>query len=216
MYGKHFESMYEGSMYGAGVAVFAVWGYVISHARGGVVELNPKKLADTLGGEVGEIVAAIKKLESPDPGSRHKDEDGKRLIKEGEYQYRVPSWDYYQKLRDAADLREYNREAKRRQREADRKAREQEIADKGARPVINAAVAADPITKADKRTVKKKAPAAVNGGKVGEISAAPPEGNLRPLVERVVSGIRMPAENPGPETTAEPEGDEPPVFSPEE
>ena len=116
MYGKHFESMYDGSMYGAGVAVFAVWGYVISHAREGVVELNPQMLAHTLGGKEEEIIAAIKKLQSPDPRSRHKEYEGRRLIKEGEYQYRVPSWEYYQTIKTADALREYNRLAKRRQR----------------------------------------------------------------------------------------------------
>ena len=30
MYGKHFASMYEGSLYGSGAVVFAVWGYVIA------------------------------------------------------------------------------------------------------------------------------------------------------------------------------------------
>ena len=121
MYGKHFESMYEGSMYGAGVAVFAVWGYVISHAREGKIELNPRKLRDTLGAEsIEEVEAAIIKLESTDPESRHKEEGGRRLVKEGEYQYRVPSWRHYQEIKNADDLREYNRLAKRRQRERDR------------------------------------------------------------------------------------------------
>lgn len=117
MYGKHFESMYDGSMYGAGVAVFAVWGYVISHAREAVVELNPQMLAHTLGGKEEEIIAAIKKLQSPDPRSRHKEYEGRRLVKEGEYQYRVPSWEYYQTIKTAEALREYNRLAKRRSRE---------------------------------------------------------------------------------------------------
>lgn len=116
MYGKHFESMYEGSMYGAGIAVFAVWGYVISHARSGRIELNPRKLADTLGGEIGEVIGAIEFLMRPDPQSRHKAHEGRRLLKEGEFQYFLPSWEDYQKLRDAADLREYNRLAKRRER----------------------------------------------------------------------------------------------------
>ena len=52
MWAKHFKSMYEGSMYGAGLAVFAVWGYTIANARKVVVELNPKRVADTLGGSV--------------------------------------------------------------------------------------------------------------------------------------------------------------------
>lgn len=109
MYGKHFESMYEGSMYGAGVAVFAVWGYVIAHTRSSRVELNPKKLSDTLGGKVSEIESAIKFLLSPDPNSRHKEHQGRRLIKEGEFQYFLPSWESYQAIRNADDRREYNR-----------------------------------------------------------------------------------------------------------
>lgn len=109
MYGKHFESMYEGSMYGSGVAIFAVWGFVISHARAGRLELNPKKLADTLGGTVAEIEEAILKLQKPDPASRHKEFEGRRLIKEGEYQYFLPSWESYQTIQSAEAQREYNR-----------------------------------------------------------------------------------------------------------
>jgi hypothetical protein len=109
MYGKHFESMYEGSMYGAGLSVFAVWGYVIAHVRKSKVELNPKKLSDTLGGSVEEIEEAINTLMSPDPDSRHKEHDGRRLIREGQFQYFVPSWESYQGIRNADDRREYNR-----------------------------------------------------------------------------------------------------------
>lgn len=109
MYGKHFESMYEGSMYGAGLAVFAVWGYVISHARSGCVELNPKKLADTLGGSVEDVEKAIAYLMSPDPKSRHKSCEGRRLVKEGQFQYSLPSWNDYQGIRNAEERRAYNR-----------------------------------------------------------------------------------------------------------
>ena len=103
-------------MYGSGVAVFAVWGYVISHTREGRIELNSRKLADTLGGEVKEIEEAIAFLERPDPNSRQKEHGGRRLLKEGEFQYAVPSWEHYQRLKNEADRREYNREAKRRER----------------------------------------------------------------------------------------------------
>lgn len=109
MWGKHFESMYEGSMYGAGVAVFAVWGYVISHARNGQVELNPRKLADTLGGTLEEIRAAVTFLMSPDPNSRFKDHEGRRLVKNGEFQYEMPSWQSYHLIRNEDDRREYNK-----------------------------------------------------------------------------------------------------------
>lgn len=109
MYGKHFESMYEGSMYGAGVAVFAVWGYVIAHVRKSRVELNPVKLADTLGGDVKEMASAIEVLMKPDANSRHKEHDGRRLLREGQFQYFVPSWESYQGIRNSDDRREYNK-----------------------------------------------------------------------------------------------------------
>jgi hypothetical protein len=108
MYGKHFESTYTGSMYGKGLNVFAVWGWVIAHARNSRVELNPRQVSDTLGGTVAEVEAAIEILTSPDPESRHKEHDGRRMIKEGEFQYFLPSWASYQGIRNADDRRAYN------------------------------------------------------------------------------------------------------------
>lgn len=112
MYGKHFRSMYEGSMYGAGIAVFAVWGYVISSARNSRVELNPKVLANTLGATREEIEGAIEVLTSPDPDSRHKEHEGRRLLREGQFQYFIPSWEIYQRIRNEEERREYNRAKK--------------------------------------------------------------------------------------------------------
>lgn len=116
MYGKHFSSMYEGSMYGAGLNVFAVWGYVISNMHNGVIELNPVKLAHTLGGQVEDIQKAIEYLGSPDPSSRNKDDEGRRIIKQGQFQYYVSSWKYYRDIRNEIDRREYNRLAQARHR----------------------------------------------------------------------------------------------------
>lgn len=141
MYGKHFESMYEGSMYGAGVAVFAVWGYVISHARAGKVELNPKKLADTLGGTLEQIESAIEFLCSPDPMSRHKTHEGRRMLKEGQFQFSLPAWEDYQRIRNEDERREYNRVKQREYRAKNRngkprnvpcRAGEEGLADKNA------------------------------------------------------------------------------------
>ena len=53
MFGKHFASMYSGSMFGKPAIVFAVWGYVIANMRPSrkdgqcYVELNPALLAAT-------------------------------------------------------------------------------------------------------------------------------------------------------------------------
>lgn len=110
---KHFEAMYEGSMYGAGVAVFAVWGYVISHAwlGDGWVDLNPQLLANTLGGNDGEVKWAIEWLCRPDPKSEWKSHEGRRLVHEAGFRYFVPSWEHYEKVAVRERKREQNRAA---------------------------------------------------------------------------------------------------------
>ena len=116
MFGKHYESMYSGSMYGAGIGVFAVWGWVISHTVKSRVEVNLKRVADELGAKEEEIGAAISKLCSPDPNSRNKEHDGRRMVKEGVYQYFIPSHDIYHTIKNEDDRREQNRTAKQKQR----------------------------------------------------------------------------------------------------
>jgi hypothetical protein len=109
--------MYEGSMVGAGINVFAVWNYCIAKNRLGIIELNPKLLAFILGGTEQQIVDAIDVLCAPDTRSRCKDENGARLIREGEYQCRMVNWAKYDGIRNAAGLREYNRTKQREHRE---------------------------------------------------------------------------------------------------
>jgi hypothetical protein len=125
MYGKHFASMYTGSMYGKPPAVFAVWGYVISHFRPSrkdgqcYVELNPLMLAGIFGTTPAEILSALDVLESPDPASRSREEDGRRLIllneerTLGPLHYRIVNGPKYRAIRDEDDRREYLKEAQR-------------------------------------------------------------------------------------------------------
>ena len=96
-------------MVGAGINVFAVWDYMTTKARDGHVEVNPKLLAFTLGGEESEITSALEFLMQPDETSRSKLEGGRRIIKEGQFQYRLVNWEHYQRIRNEEDRREYNR-----------------------------------------------------------------------------------------------------------
>lgn len=120
MYGKFFASTFTGSMFGAGPDVFAVWGYVIANAVESQVELNPALLAAVIGTSPERISAAIEKLCAPDPLSRTKTHDGKRLIREGEYAYNVPNLLAYRSIRNEEERREYNRVKKAEQRERDK------------------------------------------------------------------------------------------------
>lgn len=116
MYGKHFASMYEGSMRGRGSCFFAVWGYVISHMVpdrnvGTQVELNPDIVAFLIGEGVDNIKTAIDQMCQPDAKSRTKEEDGRKLIRLGEYSYKVVNGAKYRAIRDEEKRREQNRVA---------------------------------------------------------------------------------------------------------
>lgn len=109
MYGKLFSSTFTGSMVGSGPVVFSVWGYVIAHAVQSQVELNPALLAVVLGCPEDKVEAAISVLCSKDPRSRSKDEDGRRIVREGQFAYRVVNHTKYNAMRNEGDRREYNR-----------------------------------------------------------------------------------------------------------
>jgi hypothetical protein len=83
------------------------------------VELNPAILASILGTDARSIEAAIAYLCAPDPRSRTKDHDGKRLIREGEFQYFMPTHEKYRAIRNDDDRREYFRVKKAEQRARD-------------------------------------------------------------------------------------------------
>lgn len=116
MYGKFFASTFTGSMYGAGGNVFALWGYVIAHAVDGQVELNPRQLAPTLGISLEEVQEALNYLLAEDPESRSKEHGGCRLVRVGQFSYEVPTHKKYRSIRNEEERREYNREAKRKER----------------------------------------------------------------------------------------------------
>jgi hypothetical protein len=123
VYGKFFASTFTGSMYGAGPDVFAVWAYVIANTHDSQVELNPLMMAGTLGTTVERVEAAIAYLCAPDPRSRSKECEGRRLIREGEFAYRVPTFAAYRSIRNEEERREYNRIKKAEQRQRDREGR---------------------------------------------------------------------------------------------
>lgn len=114
--------MFEGSMYGKGAIMFAVWSYVIAHMQpdkevGTQVELNPEKLAHTLGENESDVVKAIDRLCAPDPKSRTPDEGGRRLIRLSQFDYRVVNGAKYRAIRDEEKRREQNRQAQAKFRE---------------------------------------------------------------------------------------------------
>jgi len=78
--------------------------------------LNPELLAFVLGEKPVVIETVIEKLCQPDPKSRTPDEDGRRLIRLGQFSYKVVNGPKYMAIRNEEERRRTNREAKRRER----------------------------------------------------------------------------------------------------
>ena len=122
-FGKIFETMFEGSLVGSGPVVYSVWSYVIAKQRpsrmhGSVVRIQPTVLAATLGVVTpADVEKAIDFLCSADPKSSTKKLDGKRLVKVGEFDYRVVNGAKYRAMRQAEERKMQNREAQQRFRD---------------------------------------------------------------------------------------------------
>ncbi len=106
--------MYEGSMVGAGAHVFALMGYVIANYRpdpvvGGQVRLNPTLLATIFGESETRMQSAIDYLCAADPNSTTPAEDGRRLVKIGQFDYRVVNAAKYLAIKNEEERREANR-----------------------------------------------------------------------------------------------------------
>ena len=110
-FGKFYAKAFTGSMMGAGANVFAVMAYVIANCRppDGIVELNPNLLSAVIGTPVDEIVKAIDYLCSADPQSRTPTAEGRRLLKCGQFAYRLVNWGIYRDGTDYEARREYFR-----------------------------------------------------------------------------------------------------------
>lgn len=97
-------------MAGAGGTVFAVWAYILAHAdRDGSVELNPRMVSASIGDDPSQVVSAIKYLSSPDPDSRTENEEGRRIVKTGQFVYEIVNYLEYATLRSSDEIRENNR-----------------------------------------------------------------------------------------------------------
>jgi len=129
MYGKFFSSTFTGSMFGAGADVFAVWGYIIANTVNSTVEINPQLLSAILGMTPERVLTALEYLCSPDARSRNMDYEGRRLIKQGPFQYHVVSHEHYKGIRNEEERRAYNRKKQAESRERRKNSVKQDVND---------------------------------------------------------------------------------------
>lgn len=111
MYGKVFAQTYVGSMFGAGLPVMALWPYMLATCdKKGRVEVNPPMVAVMLGCAAEDVVAALAFLEAPDPNSRTKEYEGRRIEKVGQFLYQILNYVKYRDIRAEEERLEYQRE----------------------------------------------------------------------------------------------------------
>ena len=122
MYGKIFQSMFDGSMAGSGSHVFAIMTYCIAYAdeHDHTVRLNPAVLLASIGDEQTKIQAAIDFLCEPDTNSTTPDEDGRRLVKLAPFVYLVVNHEKYRNIATKQQRREQSAELMRLKRARDR------------------------------------------------------------------------------------------------
>jgi hypothetical protein len=83
--------------------------------------LNPKLLSAIFGEDEKDVQKAIEKLCSPDPNSRTEKEDGKRLIRLGQFEYQVVNGAKYAAIRNEQDRRQQLKEAQKRFRDKNKR-----------------------------------------------------------------------------------------------
>lgn len=89
-YGKLFGSAFNGSLAGAGPTVIATWAYILATAGpSDEIDINPRLVAAVLGCSEEDVVAALKFLASPDPNSRSREHEGRRLLQTGVWRWKI-------------------------------------------------------------------------------------------------------------------------------
>lgn len=112
MYGKIFESIYDGSLYGEFEAIVVFKAMIVLADEHGNLDMSPQAIAGRTSYPIDIVKKGLAVLQKPDPDSRQPDHEGRRIVplENGRsFGWHIVNYKYY---RDLA-----NREAK---KEADR------------------------------------------------------------------------------------------------
>ena len=80
MYGKIFDSIYEGTLYGHWEAIVTFQQMIVLCDSKGVVDMTPQAMSARTSIPLEIILKGIEVLSKPDPFSRSPGEDGRRII----------------------------------------------------------------------------------------------------------------------------------------
>lgn len=121
MYGKIFDSIYEGTLYGQWEALVTFQQMIVLCDADGMIDMTPQAIAARTSIPLKIIRKGLAILEAPDPYSRTPDQDGKRLELIDAHKpwgWHIVNHEKYMRMQDADTVREQTRERVRRHREA--------------------------------------------------------------------------------------------------
>ena len=127
MYGKIFDSMYDGTLAEDWRALITFQQMIVLCDADGTLDMTPVALSRRTGIPIEHIKAGIEVLEHPDPYSRTPGEEGRRIVRIDEHRpwgWCIVNHDKYKHLQDSDTVRAQNRERKRAQREREKKVKE--------------------------------------------------------------------------------------------
>jgi len=113
MYGKIFEMMYEGSLYGNWEAIVTFQQMIVIADDEGFVDITPMALAAKTSIPLDIIEKGIEVLESNDPYSRTEGQDGKRIIRINEnrpWGWQIVNYIKYRDMASHEDRKAYMRQ----------------------------------------------------------------------------------------------------------
>ena len=112
MYGKLFESMYDGTLSGNWKALITFQQLIILADKDGYVDITPAALSRRTGIPIEIIEHGIEELEQPDKDSRSDTSDGRRIVRLDDHRpwgWQIVNYEKYRDLYNADDRREKNR-----------------------------------------------------------------------------------------------------------
>lgn len=113
MYGKVFESIYDGTLYGHWEAIVTMQQLIVLANADGVVDMTPHAIAARTSIPLDIILKGLGFLAEPDPYTRTPGEDGKRIVLLDDHRpwgWRLVNHGKYKRLRDMLQKREADRE----------------------------------------------------------------------------------------------------------
>lgn len=119
MYGKIFDSMYDGTLVDDWRALITFQQMIILCDADGVVDMTPASISRRTGIPIDHIKTGLEILENPDPYSRTPAEDGRRIALLDEHRpwgWYIVNHAKYKTLQDKDTVREQNRLRKQKQR----------------------------------------------------------------------------------------------------